>query len=143
MVKGTDYIGSAVITLCHDGNGKYLMGLRSDQCRDEHNRWDPIGSGGIEFGDSIEETIGKEVKEECGADVIDVEFLGTREVFREHGGKPTHWIQFDYRVRIDPSQVKIMEPEKCLELRWCTIDEIPEPQHSQFPAFLEKYKDKL
>ena len=143
MKKGVDYIGNAAVTFCHDGNGKYLLGLRSDKCRDEHNKWDPIGSGGIEFGDTIEETIRKEVKEECGADVLGIEFLGTREVFREHDGKKTHWIQFDYKVHIDSTQVKIMEPDKCLELRWCKIDEIPEPRHSQFPVFLAKYKDKL
>ena len=62
MVKGVDYIGNAAVTLCHDGDDKYLLGLRSDKCRDEHNRWDPSGSGGIEFGDTIEETIHKEVK---------------------------------------------------------------------------------
>ncbi len=143
MIKGIDYIGNAVVTLCHDGEGKYLLGLRSDMCRDEHGKWDPIGSGGIEFGDSIEETIRKEVKEECGADVINFEFLGTREVFRKHEENPTHWIQFDYRVQINPEQVRITEPDKCLELQWCDIDKIPEPMHSQFPVFLEKYKDKL
>ena len=143
MKKGYDYIGQAAVTMCHDGNGKYLLGLRSDKCRDEHLRWDPIGSGGIEFGDTIEETIHKEVKEECNADVLKIERLGVREVFREIDGKQSHWIQHDFKVQIDPSQVKINEPDKCLELRWCTIDEIPEPRHSQFPIFLEMYKDKL
>jgi 8-oxo-dGTP diphosphatase len=143
MIKGTDYIGSAAVTLCHDGEGRYLLGLRSNTCRDEHNRWDPIGSGGIEFGDSVEETIYKEVKEECGADVLEIEFLGHREVFREYKGKKTHWIQFDHLVRINPGQVRITEPDKCLELRWCKLDEFPESMHSQFPVFIEKYKDKL
>lgn len=143
MQNGVDFIGNAAVTLCHDGKGKYLLGLRSDKCRDEHFKWDPIGTGGIEFGDTIETTIRREVKEECGADVLHIEFIGTREVFRENEGKITHWIQFDHLVQIDPAQVKIMEPDKCLELRWCTMDEIPEPRHSQFPFFLEKYKDRL
>ena len=143
MKKGFDFIGNAAVTLCHDGQGKYLLGLRSDQCRDEHNRWDLIGSGGIEFGDTIEETVRKEVKEECGADVIHIEYLGFREVFREQSGTQTHWIQYDYLVQIDSQQVRITEPDKCLELRWCQIDEFPEPLHSQFPVFLAKYKNKL
>ncbi len=145
MIKGIDYIGNAAVTLCHDGKGRYLLGLRSEKCRDEHNKWDPIGSGGIEFGDTIEETIKREVKEECGADVLEVEFLGTREVFRELGGKQTHWIQFDHKVLIDPDQVYITEPEKCLDLQWFALEDFPEvdKMHSQFPIFLEKYKDKL
>ena len=143
MRNGVDYIGNAAVTLCHDGKGKYLLGLRSDKCRDEHFTWDPIGSGGIEFGDSIIETIHKEVKEECNADVIAIEFMGIREVFREHNGKPTHWIQFDHKVHIDPTDVCITEPEKCLELGWFEIDEFPEPMHSQFPLFLAKYRHLL
>ncbi len=143
MRKGFDYIGQAAVTLCHDGNGKYLVGLRSENCRDEHLRWDPIGSGAIEFGDTIVETIHKEVKEECNADVLTIEKLGVREVFREIDGRKTHWIQHDFLVEIDSTQVKINEPDKCLELRWCTLEEIPEPKHSQFPFFLEKYQDKL
>lgn len=75
MEKGVDYIGQAVVTLCHDGKGRYLFGLRTDKCRDEHFRWDPMGSGGIEFGDTIEETIHKEIKEECNIDVISFERL--------------------------------------------------------------------
>ena len=143
MIKGVDYIGQAAVTLCHDGNGRYLLGLRSDKCRDEHFRWDPMGSGGIEFGDTIEETIRKEVKEECNAEVISFERLGVREVFREHDGKKTHWIQHDFKVLIDPSQVKINEPEKCLEIGWFSVDELPEPMHSQWPIFFEAYKSKL
>ena len=143
MTNGVDFVGNAAVTLCHDGVGNYLLGLRSDKCRDEHNRWDPIGSGGIEFGDTIEETIKREVKEECGSDVLQIEFLGIREVFREHNGMKTHWIQFDHLVQIDPTQVMIMEPEKCLELKWCNLKEFPEPMHSQFPYFIQKYKDRL
>jgi len=145
MIKGIDHIGNAAVTLCHDGKGKYLLGLRSEQCRDEYHKWDLIGSGSIEFGDMIEETIEREIKEECGADVLEIEFLGTREVFREFERKQTHWIQFDHKVLIDPTNVHITEPDKCLDLQWFSMEEFPEhdKMHSQFPIFLEKYKNKL
>ncbi len=143
MQKEISHIGVSAVTICHDGEGNYLLGLRSDKCRDEHNRWDLIGSGGVEFGDSIEETIRKEIKEECGADVKKIEPLGHREVFREIDGQKTHWISFDFLVEIDKEQVENTEPDKCLELRWCKLDEFPEPRHSQFPIFFDKYKDKL
>lgn len=143
MRKGIDYIGQAAVTLCHDGAGKYLLGLRSDKCRDEHFRWDPLGSGGIEFGDTIEETIRREVKEECNADVINFERLGVREAFREEGGEKSHWIQHDFKALVDPKQVQINEPDKCLEIGWFDIDNFPTPMHSQWPFFYEMYKDKL
>lgn len=143
MKKGIDHIGSAVTTICHDGNGKYLLELRSDKCRDEHFCWSPVGSGGIEFGETIEQAIHREVKEECNAEVLGIEQLGIREVFRELDGKPTHWIQHDFKILIDPVQVQINEPEKCLELKWFKLEEFPDPLHSQFPHFLEKYQGKL
>ena len=66
-----------------------------------------------------------------------------REVMREHDDKKTHWLAFDYRAEVDPEEVRIMESDKCAEMRWCGIDEIPRPRHSQFDLFLESYKDKL
>jgi ADP-ribose pyrophosphatase YjhB (NUDIX family) len=143
MKKGFDCIGSGVTTICHDGQGKYLLELRSDKCRDEHFCWSLVGSGGIKFAETIEQSIRREVKEECNAEVLKIEILGIREVFREIEGKPTHWILHDFKVQIDPVGVKINEPEKCLELKWFALDGFPEPRHSQFPIFFEKYKDKL
>lgn len=143
MKKGIDYIGVAVVPFAHDGQGNYVLGLRTENCRDEHNRWEPTGGGGLEHGESIEEAIKREVKEEIGTTPFNLEYLGVREVFREHDGQKTHWLAFDYKVEVKPEEVKIMEPHMCAELRWCKIDEIPEPMHSQFPFFLDKYKDKL
>ncbi len=143
MKKGTDYTAISVCVMCHDGEGKYLVGQRSPECKDEHYTWHPIGTGGVEPHESIIDAAKREVKEECGADITDLEFMGFREIFREHENEKTHWIAFDYRGKVDVDQVKIMEPEKCLEFRWCTVDQIPEPQHSTFPDFLKKYKDIL
>ena len=143
MQKGFDYIGVAVVGMCHDGNGKYLISRRGLGCRDEHGAWEPAGCGGVEHGESLEDAVRREVKEECGAIVLDIEFIGFREVFREIDGKKSHYIAFDFKVGIDTNEVRITEPDKCVELRWCAIDEIPEPLHSQFPFFLEKYKDVL
>lgn len=143
MEKGFDYPGISVVALCHDGEGRYLLELRSEQCRDEKLRWSNVGGGGLEPHESLEDAVMREIKEECGATATEVELLGHREVFRVVDGRPYHWIAFDFRARIDVQDVSIQEPDKCLEHRWCKIGEFPEPLHSQFPFFLEKYKDKL
>lgn len=143
MQKGFDYIGVSVITMCHDGQGKYLISQRGNACKDEQGCWEPAGGGSVEPQESLEDAVRREVKEESGADILKVEFLGFREVFREIDGKRSHWIAFDYKAEVDPQQVSITEPEKCSALLWCTVGEIPEPQHSQFPVFLEKYKEQL
>ena len=143
MIKGVDYTGLAVVCFCHDGNGNYVVEQRSDKCRDEHFTWGPVGSGGVDRGERLEDTVRHEIREECGATALEIEFLGFREVFRGRNDQQTHWVFFDYKVRIDPSEVRITEPEKCLEQRWVTIDAIPEPKHSQFPVALEKYREVL
>ena len=143
MRKGVDHIGVAVVPFLHDGKGKYLVSLRTEKCRDEHHTWEPLGGGGLKFGETLDEAIIREVLEEAGGTPFNFEYLGLREVHREHEGEKTHWLAFDYRAQINPDEVKIMEPEKCAEIRWCSVDKIPNPLHSQFPLFLETYKDKL
>lgn len=135
----------SVITICHDGKGKYLLGKRSVNCRDEQGKWEPVGGGGLKFGEGIEEAARREIKEEGCANVKELEFLGYRDVFREQEGKMTHWLAMDFKALIDPSEAKIGEPHKCDEQRWVTIDELVslDNLHSQFPAFLEKYKEVL
>lgn len=144
MLKGIDFVGVSVVYFCHDGNGKFVMHKRGKQSRDEHGRWD-IGAGGVEVGDTVEETLRKEIKEEYGADVLQFEFIGFRDVHREHDGTKTHWIALDYKVLVDPSQVKNGEPHKFDEIRWFTAADTPAPNecHSQLPYFLEKYKSVL
>lgn len=143
MQKGVDFTGISVITICHDGNARYLLEYRSNKCRDEHFTWSPVGSGGLKRGERLEDAVKREVKEECGAEAFDIECIGYREVFRQHDSKETHWIAFDFRAKVDPKSVAIQEPDMCLKLEWCRVTEIPEPQHSTFPAFLKKYRDIL
>lgn len=142
MQKGIDYIGVGVSYFCHDGHGKYLMNKRSTNCRDEHGRWD-IGGGGIDFGGTIEGTLRKELKEEYCVENISYEFLGYNDVFREQNEKKTHWIQFFFRVKVDPKEVKNGEPHKFDEIGWFTLDNLPIPLHSQIQRQVDLFKDKL
>lgn len=137
MQKGIDYIGIAVAFFCHDGKGNVLMSKRSENARDEHGKWD-IGAGGIELGQTVEETLAKEIKEEYCAEIIKAEFMGYRTVFREHNSQKTHWIMFDFKVQIDPAQAKNGEPHKFDDLRWFPSNAMPqsEEMHSQIPNFI-------
>lgn len=142
MKKGEDYTGITIVYLCHDGDGNILLNKRSNNCRDEHGTWDP-GAGGLEFGDTVENTLKKEITEEYCTDVLDYEFLGYRDVHREHNGKKTHWVGLDFKVLVDRKKVKNGEPHKFDKVEWFTLDRLPDPLHSQFPTFLKLYKNKL
>jgi 8-oxo-dGTP diphosphatase len=140
--KGIDCIGVCVVFFCHDGKGNVIMGKRSKNARDEQGRWD-IGGGGVELHDTVENTLKKEIKEEYGCDVLEYDILGYRDVHRENEGNKTHWIALDFKVLIDPSQVQNMEPHKFDDVKLFPINDLPADVHSQFPKFLEKYKQFL
>ena len=142
MKRGEDYTGVAVVYFCHDGNGNFLLNKRGINCRDEHGTWDP-GGGGIEFGDTVENSLKKEIKEEYCTDVISYEFLGFRDVHREHNGKKTHWIALDFKVLVDRNKVGNGEPHKFDAVEWFTLNNLPTPLHSQFPTFLKLHKLRL
>lgn len=144
MQKGIDCVGIAVAFFCHDGAGNVLMSLRSKNARDEHGKWD-IGAGGIELGDTVEETLINEIKQEYCADIVKSEFMGYRTVFREHNGQKTHWIMLDFKVQIDPAQARNGEPHKFDDLRWFPFNSMPRPEemHSQIPNFIRKNQQYL
>ncbi|OGF20721.1 hypothetical protein A2316_02650 [Candidatus Falkowbacteria bacterium RIFOXYB2_FULL_38_15] len=142
MQKGIDYIGVAVVFLCHDGKGNYLFAKRSENCRDEHGLWD-CGGGAIDFGENAVEALKREVKEEYCVDVLSYEFLGYRDVHRNENGNPAHWLSLDFKVLVNPEQVKNGEPQKFKDLGWFNLDNLPKPLHSQLPRFFDLYKDKI
>lgn len=129
--KGIDYIGVSASFIVHDGNGRILLHMRGAEAQDENGRWD-VGGGSIEFGETIVETVRREIKEELCAKALDIEFLTVYDAFRELGGHKTHWIAIMHTVRVDPAEVQIGEPHKMAELGWFTSDILPSPLHSQF-----------
>lgn len=131
LEKGVDYIGVTVMAFCHDGKGNFVMHKRSNNCRDEHGRWD-IAGGSLEFGETFEQSVAREVKEEYCCDILELKRINVYNALREHSGTPTHWVGICFLAKVDPKQVKIGEPEKMEEIGWFTKDNLPNPLHSQF-----------
>lgn len=130
--RGIDHIGVSASFVIHDGNGRVLLHKRSEQCRDEHGRWD-VGGGAIEFGESLEEAVRREVMEEFTAEPQEISFLTVYDAHRvSPDGSPTHWVAIIHAVRVNPNEVKIGEPHKIDDIGWFTSDQLPDPLHSQF-----------
>src|SRR5688572_23680600 len=109
--RGVDHIGVCANFVVHDGKGRILLQKRSQKCRDERGTWD-TGGGAIEFGETLEEAITREIKEELRTKPLDMEFLVVYDAHRQNNGSRTHWIAIDYAVRVNPRSVKIGEPDK-------------------------------
>jgi 8-oxo-dGTP pyrophosphatase MutT (NUDIX family) len=143
MKKGIDFTGIGACYFCHNGKGQFVMAQRSQNSRDERGVWD-IGAGSVELGETVEQTLIREIKEEYCTDVISFELLGYRDVFRQdQDGNKTHWLAIDFKVLVKEELVKIGEPHKFDNIGWFTVNTLPKEIHSQLPKFLEKYKSKL
>lgn len=129
--RGIDHIGVGIVAVIHDGQGRILLMKRGQKARDEQGRWDVCG-GAIEFGESIDDAVIREVQEELRTKPLDVVFLSAYDAHREHQGAKTHWVQIVHAVRVDPAQVAIGEPHKIAAVDWFWPNNLPEPLHSQF-----------
>lgn len=140
MRKGADFIGMTYVFYCHDGRDNYLLHKRSKNCRDEAGNWD-CGGGGLEHGESFEDAVRREVLEEYGAKISDLKFGGVSNVLRENQGTKTHWVVLVFSAHIDPSQVKLNDPEKMETIGWFQPAKWPSPLHSQFLRHFELIKN--
>ncbi|WP_239089863.1 NUDIX domain-containing protein [Sphaerimonospora thailandensis] len=122
--------------VCHDGQGRVLLARRGAGARDEPGSWDS-GAGALEFGETFEAAVAREVREEYSADVLELHQIGVRNVVRRD--PPSHWVAVVFAVRVDPAAVELGEPHKLDELAWFTLDALPHPLHSQLPATLELF----
>jgi 8-oxo-dGTP diphosphatase len=129
--RGIDHIGVSVSFVIHDGEGNIMLHKRGANARDEQGRWD-IGGGAIEFSESIDDAIAREIKEEFCVDPIEIKFLTAYDAHRTLNDVPTHWIALVHTVQVERAKVKNGEPHKIDEIDWFTSDKLPSPLHSQF-----------
>lgn len=132
LKKGVDFIGVTCVFLCHDGKGNFLMHKRSTKCRDEIGRWD-TGSGSMEFGETPEQAVTREIIEEYCVKPTKLQFCGARNALRVNQyGEKTHWVALLYVAQVNPKKVSIGEPDKMAELGWFQMNKLPKPLHSAF-----------
>ncbi len=122
--------------IAHDGSGKILLQKRGAKARDEQGKWD-IGGGAVEFGETMEQAVTREIAEEYLTKPLKIDFLGAYEAHRQHNGRPTHWVALLHSVLLDPDKIKIGEPDKIDEIGWFNISNLPTPLHSQIDKALD------
>lgn len=129
--RGIDFIGVTCAFICYDDLGRVLMGKRSQNCRDEQGKWD-FGGGAHEFGDSLETTVRREIKEEYDVKPIKLQFVKVYDAHRQLAdGTPTHWVCVLFTAQVDKNKVKNNEPYKIDEIGWFEFDKLPSELHSQ------------
>lgn len=117
-----------------------------------HDRWHkgpyyrPIG-GGIEFGERMQECIVREIREEIGAEIKDLQYLGVIENIYREGGTLAHQIVFVYEARfLDPQLYQVpavkSQVEEFIVAMWKSIDDFRTGKAQVYPPGLLEVLDQ-
>lgn len=125
FLAGKDYIGVSVFSLIKNSTGNKFLFQKNipneKRCSDYGNIWAMPG-GTIEFGETIEDALKREIKEETNLNIEIEKFLGYKNYIKDD----RHWISFHFLTQSLSDDFKINELDKIAEMRWFSIDEIPE-----------------
>ena len=139
LKAGRDYIGVGVgAVILRDK--KILLLLRNKS--PESGCW-TIPGGKVEFGETVEEAILREVQEEIGTEGRIIAPLGvTNHILKEEG---IHYVSPRFLISII-GEPKNMEPASHSEMKWFPINDLPEnvtmTTQKALAAFLTWHNDK-
>ena len=121
MKKGVDFIGVGVGAIIVNSEGKLFLAKRGREVRNESGKWEFPG-GGVEFGDTLEATLKREIMEEYGVGIKVGELLDVCDhiISAEH----QHWVSPSYICSVVAGEPKICEPHKCDEIGWFSVKEV-------------------
>ncbi len=119
-------IGAGCGVIILNEQGQVLLGLKNED-RDladselhEEGVWCMPG-GAIEYGETFEEAGAREVKEEAGIDISDVEVFCVQTDKNEHA----HFVSVGMIAHSYIGTPKVMEPDVIVEWKWFDIDKLP------------------
>jgi 8-oxo-dGTP pyrophosphatase MutT (NUDIX family) len=88
--------------------------------------WAAAAAGHVERGETAYDAARREALEELGLADVDLTFEFT--MSRTRGGEPIdERVDFFFTARDWAGEPRILEPEKAAEIRWCRLDDLPEP----------------
>ena len=122
MQQGLDYIGVGVGAVIMGDDGRVFLALRGREARNERGKWEFPG-GSVEFSETLETALAREVREEFGFEVDVVDLLDV--VDHIIPGEKQHWVSPTFLCRIKSGVPRILEPHKCDAIAWLAVDEIP------------------
>jgi len=111
------YPEPTVGALIFDPEGKLFL-MRSHKWRGLY----VIPGGHIELGERIEDALRREIMEETGLEIHDVEYIGYQEfIYDDAFWKPRHFIFFDFACWTDGNEVRLNDEAQ--EHVWVTLEE--------------------
>ena len=120
MKRGVDYIGVGVGAAIFNSEGLLFITKRGKEAKNERGKWE-IPGGSVEYGETFEQAIKREIKEAHGVEIAVIELLGVCDhiIPDEH----QHWVSPTYICKIVKGAPKIIEPHKCEAFGWFSLQE--------------------
>jgi 8-oxo-dGTP diphosphatase len=135
---GRDYIGVGGGVLIANGKKEILLMKRGKNAKNEAGFWAKPG-GSIEYGEKAAASMKREVKEELDVEIEITGLLPHTDHFVKK--EKQHWIAINMVGRIKKGTPKIMEPHKCVELKWFPLDKLPRKISQATKEGISYYRD--
>ncbi len=124
MKKGIDYVGVSVGVMILNSKGEVFLTKRGKKAKNERGCWENPG-GGVEFGETLEKAVKREIKEEHGIEIELLEQFPTQDHIIPK--EKQHWIATTFLAKIKKGKPKILEPDKCDAIGWFPLNKLPKP----------------
>lgn len=128
------------LILTKEENGKeYILLQKRYNTGILDDKYDVSCSGHLEEGETLIEAMIRETKEEIGVDInkCDLKFSSTMHANFED----TEYLLITFSSTKYKGIPSIMEPNKCNELKWFDINELPEQLADTRKIMIENYKN--
>lgn len=132
---------SVVMLLRNDGGKTKVLLQRRQNTGFMDGLWDLSCSGHVEHGESMSEAAAREIKEELGVSVTpDKLYFFVLIHKREKEWDLTYYNSYFVCKEFD-GEPRICEPEKCSELKWFDLDNLPDDLINDRKKAVQAYID--
>jgi len=122
MKAGKDFIGVGCGAIIINDKNEVLLLKRSINSRTDPGLWARPG-GQVEFNESVEDAVEREVKEEAGIIVKAVRRLDYTQTISDD--KTTNWIALGFLAEHVSGEPINVEPDKHDEIKWFPLNSLP------------------
>jgi 8-oxo-dGTP diphosphatase len=125
MKPGIDHIGVGCGCIIFNDKNEILLLKRSKNSKTDREMWSRPG-GTVEFGETIEDALIREIKEETNLDIKIIKPLDITNDLKQEDGMLKHWIAIGFLGKVIGGELKNMEPNKHEEVSWFSLDNLPD-----------------
>ncbi|NPV77107.1 MAG: NUDIX domain-containing protein [Anaerolineae bacterium] len=140
MKRGVDFIGVGVGAIIINDKGELFFARRGELAKNERGLWEFPG-GSVEFGETMEAAIKREMVEEYGIEIMVGELLDVVDHILPEEGQ--HWVSPTFLCKIVNGKPVIKEPGKCSQIGWFLPEAAPQQLTKITRENLEHYWSRI